>query len=103
LKELYTSAMPNKGITYIIQTDDSDDCIVFMVSAANDTAIDDPAEPLRKLMQKEIKPDLIFLDLDIPIRSGLEFMTEIKKEKGLKEIPITIFSILSCGQIVWSP
>ena len=108
LKELYTSEMPNKRITYsnILQIDDdSDDCELFMealeaVSAANYTAIYDPVEALRKLIQKEINPDVIFLDLNMPIMSGLEFMTEIKKEEGLKEIPIIIFSTSQLDDII---
>jgi CheY-like chemotaxis protein len=108
LKELYTSEMPNKRITYsnILQIDDdSDDCELFMealeaVSTANYTAIYDPVEALRKLMQKEINPDVIFLDLNMPIMSGLEFMSEIKKEKGLKEIPIIIFSTSQLDDII---
>ncbi|QOG00660.1 response regulator [Flavobacterium sp. MDT1-60] len=108
MKELYTSEMQNKRVTYsnILQIDDdSDDCELFMealeaVSAANYTAIYDPVEALRKLMQKEINPDVIFLDLNMPIMSGLEFLTEIKKEKELKEIPIIVFSTSQLDDII---
>ncbi|MBF4465139.1 response regulator [Flavobacterium sp. LC2016-12] len=85
--------------------DDSDDCELFMealesVSVATYTAIYDPVEALRKLIQREISPDVIFLDLNMPLMSGLEFLTEIKKEEGLKEIPIIIFSTSQLDDII---
>ena len=77
--------------------DDSDDCELFLealeaVSSAAYTAIYDPTEALRRLIKNEIDPDIIFLDLNMPIMTGLEFLVEIKKEEKLKEIPIIIFS-----------
>jgi CheY-like chemotaxis protein len=36
----------------------------------------------------------------MPIMSGLEFMGEIKKEKGLKKIPIIIFSTSQLDDII---
>jgi CheY-like chemotaxis protein len=67
--------------------DDCDDCELFMealeeISSAQYTAIYDPVEALRKLMESEITPDVIFLDLNMPIMSGIEFLTEIKSRKS---------------------
>ncbi len=38
------------------------------------------------------KPDIVLLDLSLPKMSGLELLTEIRKTKGLEEIPILIMS-----------
>jgi len=86
--------------------DDSDDCEFFMealeaVCSAKYTAIYNPLEALRKLVEKEIEPDLIFLDLNMPAMSGLEFLTEIKKKDRLKEIPIIIFSTSQLDDIIY--
>jgi len=95
--------MTYKNILHI--DDDSDDCELFMealeaVSDAMYTAIYNPVEALRKLMQEEIKPDVIFLDLNMPFMSGLEFLTEIKKQERINEIPIIIFSTSQLDDII---
>jgi CheY-like chemotaxis protein len=110
LKELYATEselqdqlMAYKNILHI--DDDPDDCELFMealeaVSVATYTAIQSPVEALRKLVKAEITPDVIFLDLNMPIMSGIEFLIEIKKEEELKEIPIIIFSTSQLEDII---
>jgi len=44
------------------------------------------------LKMKEIKPDLILLDIVMPEKGGFEVMEEIAKDKELKKIPIIIIS-----------
>jgi CheY-like chemotaxis protein len=38
------------------------------------------------------KPDIIFLDLNMPRMNGIEFLTEIRKMKEFEGIPVIIFS-----------
>jgi CheY-like chemotaxis protein len=47
-------------------------------------------EGLKKM--KEIKPDLILLDIIMPKMGGIEVMEEIQKDEELKKIPIIIIS-----------
>ncbi|MBA3901379.1 MAG: response regulator [Bacteroidetes bacterium] len=37
-------------------------------------------------------PDIIFLDLNMPIMNGFDFLVEIKKEDKLNKIPVGIIS-----------
>ncbi len=57
----------------------------YAVSVARD------GEEGLKLM-REVKPDLILLDLVIPKMGGFEVMEEMKKDKELAKIPVIIVS-----------
>lgn len=52
-------------------------------------------EALDKLNTQELKPDIIFLDLNMPIMGGQEFLTKIKNTDDLNHIPVIIFSTSS--------
>lgn len=52
----------------------------------------DAEEGLEKL--KTERPDLILLDIYLPRMSGFEFLTKIKKDSKLKDIPVIILSNL---------
>ena len=38
------------------------------------------------------RPDLVLLDLDMPIFTGLQFLHRVRKQPGLKELPIIVFT-----------
>ena len=40
-------------------------------------------------------PDVVFLDLNMPVMNGFDFLIQIKKENGLNKIPVGIFSTSS--------
>lgn len=52
--------------------------------------IQDPVQALVQLLEK--KPDLIFLDLIMPVANGYEICTQIRRVSVLKEIPIIILT-----------
>ncbi len=47
---------------------------------------------------KNSRPDLILLDLNLPRKDGREVLTEIKKDEGLKRIPVVILTTSSAEE-----
>lgn len=81
--------------------DDTDDQEIFLAAlktvsdAVAYTVISNPREALQKLKSRELTPDIIFLDLNMPIMTGQQFLIEIKGNTALKNIPVIIFSTSS--------
>jgi len=61
------------------------ECIIFKNSD----------EALLKLIQEQIKVDIIFLDLNLPRMSGQEILMKINEMEYFQNIPIIIFSTSS--------
>lgn len=47
------------------------------------------------LKMRELKPDLIMLDLVLPGMTGFEFLERLRREENLTKIPVVILSNLS--------
>ena len=93
--------MVGKYQNILLIDDDCDDQEIFLEavekisSKATCIAFSDATHALQKLIAKEITPDVIFLDLNMPIMTGEQFLFEIKKQQDIKDIPIIIFSTTS--------
>jgi len=80
----------------VLADDDADDVLVF----ADTVKEIDPAIRFEhvsdgdKLMQllKHFLPDLLFLDLDMPRRNGLQCLQEIRRSGALAELPVVVLS-----------
>ena len=96
---LFILHMMKQKRTFFIVDDDIDDQDLF-IEAVNE--VDDSIEcmsasnceeALDLLKNKKIgMPDMIFLDLNMPRKSGFECLTEIKLIDKLKDLPVIIFS-----------
>lgn len=78
--------------------DDEDDQFYFKeaIETINpylqcDTAINGKIA-LDKLKVSSSLPDIIFLDLNMPIMNGFDFLVQIKREDHLSKIPVGIFT-----------
>ena len=82
----------------LLVDDDADDQEIFLTALSQVTSditcttISSAVDALHKLINKQISADVIFLDLNMPIMSGQQFLAEINKNPELKNIPVIIFS-----------
>ena len=91
------------GAQYIFLADDDiDDQLMFeeaIQQNGNDVrlrTVYSGEQLMRELTKEEAElPDLIFLDLNMPIKNGYECLDEIRVNEKLKHIPIAIFSTSS--------
>lgn len=86
-------------VKIVLAEDDKDDQDIFMevLNATNVacevTTVKNGKELVDILKDEtEPKPDLIFIDINMPIKGGKEALAEIKSDEELKEIPAVMLS-----------
>lgn len=81
--------------------DDEDDQEIFLTALectgkpVQCIVLDSARKALSKIVTGDVETDLIFLDLNMPLMNGQQFLTEIKKEEKLRDIPVIILSTSS--------
>src|SRR4051812_41958395 len=91
----------NKQIVFLIIDDDEDDRELFGIALENaDPSIKligaaRGSDALDMLKNRNVVPDYIFLDLNMPQMSGRECLMELKRQEDLAKIPVIIFSTSS--------
>jgi CheY-like chemotaxis protein len=87
---------------FLVIDDDSDDRELFSEAlACVDPEIvcdqaTDGAEALKRLIAQDIaKPDIVFLDINMPIMNGWQFLTRLKNEEQYKHIPVIVYTTSS--------
>ena len=86
-------------IHIILADDDSDDCL-FFEKALNEipipnrlTIVNDGEELMNYLIaNSDHLPDVLFLDLSMPRKTGFECLSEIKENEKLKDLPVIMLS-----------
>jgi CheY-like chemotaxis protein len=89
--------MPTTSLnTILLVDDDQDDCYLFtdaikkIFPAVNLVCTNNFIEAIAYLTSE--KPDIIFLDLNMPFKNGIESLTELKADLNFKSIPVVVFS-----------
>ena len=91
--------MNSKQLHILLADDDIDDCVFFEkallalpVSSYLTTVRD--GEQLMNYLDKnsESLPYVLFLDINMPRKSGFECLTEIMEDIKLKDLPVVMFS-----------
>src|SRR5580698_8243078 len=81
--------------------DDEDDQELFVMAlrqinpSVDCTVLSGAYSALKALEQNEAAPDLIFLDLNMPVMTGQQFLTELNKMNPDNQIPIVVLSTSS--------
>jgi len=94
-------------IHILLADDDNDDCLLFeealgelplptRLSVAND------GEQLMQLLTNEttVFPDVIFLDLNMPRKNGIECLFEIKGNRMIKHLPVVMYSTSAQPELI---
>jgi CheY-like chemotaxis protein len=90
-----------KKYTILCVDDDSDD-LQLLHETLKDTREDfevieahngkQAIDTLRRLKNNGTQPCLIILDINMPVLNGKETLSLIKKDEGLKDIPVVVFT-----------
>ena len=87
--------------TCILIDDDIDDQEIFLAAVHDvDASVDarvngDAVKTLSSLKDSMQLPDVIFLDINMPLMNGFEFMSLIQEDARLKQIPVVFYCTTS--------
>lgn len=91
--------MRRKSLNLLLADDDMDDCFFFkealddLYISAKLITVNDGDQLMKLLSAKNtLLPDVLFLDLNMPRKSGFECLQEIKVIDKLINLPVIIFS-----------
>ena len=91
--------MNTTSLNLLLADDDADDCMIFKealeelpISSSLET-VSNGDELMDMLSAKSTTlPDIVFLDLNMPRKNGLECLSEIKVNEKLKTLPVIVYS-----------
>ncbi len=95
---ILAALLGKKTINIFLADDDPDDREIFLevisevVPHVNATIAKNGKELMLLLNEKNVVPDIIFLDLNMPLMNGQECLVEIRNNDKLKNIPVIIYS-----------
>ena len=88
-----------KQLNILLADDDTDDCIFFKkalegISRHANLNIVNDGEKLMDYLSDNLAhlPDILFLDINMPLKNGFECLSEIRKNEKLKDISVAMFS-----------
>lgn len=90
--------MSGSPINILLADDDTDDCSFFKEALdevplqTNLVTVHDGVALMHLLSTAKEYPDVVFLDLNMPRKSGYDCLKEIKQDKTLRQLTIIIYS-----------
>lgn len=101
--------MKTNNLNILLADDDMDDCMFFkhaleeLSPFAKLTTVHDGEELMQYLSDNSSRKhgiDVLFLDINMPRKNGLECLSEIKKNPCLKDIPVVMFSTSNSWEMI---
>ncbi|WP_338840293.1 response regulator [Flavobacterium ginsenosidimutans] len=99
--------MSKEHYNLLLADDDEDDCLFFKealdeIAVSTNLSMVHDGVQLMDYLKTNISnfPDVLFLDLNMPRKNGLECLDEIKNDEKLTNLPIIIFSTSLDSEIV---
>lgn len=95
---MHNSEVSNRRI--LLVDDDTDDQLYFMdaLSEINTTIqceIASNGQEALDFLERQHMPDLIFLDLNMPVMNGFDCLIELRKKERFNHVPVIIFTTTS--------
>jgi CheY-like chemotaxis protein len=91
--------MQHEPLNILLADDDEDDRLFFKEAfdeikiKTKVNTVNDGIELMKYLNNKDnVLPHILFLDLNMPLKSGLECLKEIRETKELKDLSVAIYS-----------
>ncbi|HRE52964.1 MAG TPA: response regulator [Flavitalea sp.] len=91
------STSNTRGAHILFSDDDTDDALLFtqaadLLSSPVLLSFAEDGEQLMRYLSKELLPDMIFLDLNMPVKNGFECVELIRADKRFDALPIIIYT-----------
>ena len=91
------SKQEKKSTHILFSDDDTDDALLFTQAADLMTSpillsFAEDGEQLMRYLAKEMLPDMIFLDLNMPVKNGHECLVDIRGDKKLDWLPVIVYT-----------
>jgi CheY-like chemotaxis protein len=91
--------LPEEPVKVLLADDDKDDQEIFQEALDETqiptelTTVDNGKELIDNLKDPEIpNPDIVFMDINMPVKDGKQVLAEIRNDENLKDIPTVILS-----------
>ena len=90
--------MPYSDYTILLADDDPDDCLLFeevlheLGIERKPIVVNNGEELINYLKDAVLLPDILFLDINMPLKDGIAALQEIKSDKTLKQLPVIMLS-----------
>ncbi|MBL7696681.1 MAG: response regulator [Chitinophagaceae bacterium] len=86
-----------KSTHILFSDDDTDDALLFtqaadLMKSSILLSFAEDGEQLMRFLARESLPDMIFLDLNMPVKNGVECLREIRSDKKLDNLPIIVYT-----------